>query len=121
MLNITGTHANFSVDDIKTAMDFYQGLGFAVKKEVPGGILFESPAGTRVNIYEKDDHEPWDSTVLGIEVDDVVSAVKELNDMGIDMENIPGTDDDGIVKDGEFEAAWFKDPAGNWLCVNNLA
>ena len=121
MLGQNATHANFSVNDMAAAKAFYvDKLGFTVKKESPAGVMFESGAGTRVNLYEKADHKAWDSTVFGIEVSDVKGAVDELKTKGIEVEKIPGTDENGILSDPQMgDAAWFKDPAGNWICVSS--
>ncbi len=117
------THANFSVDNLERARSFYvDKLGFTPEKQDDYAIVLKSGAGSRVLIYQKSDHRPWDSTVLGIEVDDVKSAVRELGADGIQIEQIDGTDDDGIMAIPDMgEAAWFRDPAGNWICVSNLA
>ena len=122
MIGQNATHANFSVDDIEAAKSFYvDKLGFTVKHDSPAGVMFESGAGTRVNIYPKADHKAWDSTVFGIEVDDVKAAVEELKSKGVNVEKLDGTDENGIMSDPEMgDAAWFKDPAGNWICVSNM-
>ncbi len=73
-----------------------------------------------MNIYLKPDHSPWDSTVFGIEVSDVRSAVNELAESGVLVEKLEATDESGVMSDPEMgEAAWFKDPAGNWICVSS--
>lgn len=119
-MKITSTHANFSVNDLAKAKDFYTGLGFKVLHEHEGGLFLESPAGTHVEIYQKDDHKAWDSTVFGVEVDDVEGAVAELKEKGIKAEGVEGTDANGIAAKGEWKAAWIKDPAGNWVCFSNI-
>ena len=92
-------HASFSVDDISTAKSFYcDTLGFELVKEYADAqmILLEAGGGTKINIYQKDTHTPWDSTVLGIEVDDVGRAIEQLAVKGIAVENVEGTDESGI-------------------------
>lgn len=123
MLGQNATHANFSVDNIDVAKAFYvDKLGFTIKHESPAGVMLESGAGTRVNIYAKADHKPWDSTVFGIEVDDVKAAVDELKTQGISVEKVNGSDEDGIINDPSIgQATWFRDPAGNWICVSSKA
>jgi hypothetical protein len=75
-----------------------------------------------VFVYQKPDHQAWDSTVLGIEVDDVKAAVGELRASGISIEKLDGTDADGIMTIPDMgEAAWLRDPAGNWICVNSMS
>lgn len=121
MLGQNTTHANFSVDDMAAAKSFYvDKLGFSVKKESEHDMLLESGAGTRVNIYHKPDHKAWDSTVFGIEVADVRAAVAELNAIGVQVEKFDGSDDMGIMSDPELsDVTWFRDPAGNWICISN--
>lgn len=122
MLGQNYTHANFSVDDLEAAKTFYiNKLGFSLKRESAGDLMLESSKGTRVNVYYKADHEAWNSTVLGIEVDDVSDAIDELAAQGVAVEVFEGTDDEGIMADPEMgEAAWFKDPAGNWICISHI-
>ena len=123
MIGQNVTHANFSVDNLETAKTFYvEKLGFKVYREDEGNLMLESGSGTKVNIYAKPDHKAWDSTVLGIEVSDVRSAIKELADIGVQVVKFDFTDEDGIMKDPNMgEAAWFTDPAGNWVCVSSEA
>ena len=123
MLGQNYTHANFSVDDLAVAKNFYVGvLGFAFKRETKYDMMLESGSGTRTSVYYKPDHKAWDSTVLGIEVDDVRAAIGELNNKEVQVEKFDGTDDTGIMSDPEVgEAAWFKDPAGNWICISRAA
>jgi catechol 2,3-dioxygenase-like lactoylglutathione lyase family enzyme len=114
MLGQNLTHANFSVDDLATAKSFYiDKLGFTAEKQDEYGIVLRSGAGTRVFVYQKPDHQAWDSTVLGVEVDDVKAAVGELRASGISIEKLDGTDDDGIMTIPDMgEAAWFRDLQG---------
>lgn len=123
MIGQNVTHANFSVDSIEVAKDFYVNkLGFRVVGDDGYGLMLESGAGGRIFIYPKEDHKAWDSTVLGIEVPDIKATVDELKSAGIVMEKMPMTDDMGIMSDPNMgEAAWFKDPAGNWICINSMS
>ena len=122
MIGQKRTHANFSVNDLEAAKNFYVGkLGFNVKFEMEGMLLLESGAGTLVGVYYKPDHKPWDSTVMGVEVDDVRQAVGELGSLGINVEKIEGTDESGVMSDPQMgDAAWFRDPAGNWICLEKF-
>jgi catechol 2,3-dioxygenase-like lactoylglutathione lyase family enzyme len=122
MLGQHRAHANFSVDDLGAARAFYvDKLGFGLEKEDENAILLRDGAGAHVVVYLKPDHRPWDSTVLGVEVDDVKAAVDELTASGVQIEKLDGTDEDGIMHIPQMgEAAWFKDPAGNWICVDHM-
>jgi catechol 2,3-dioxygenase-like lactoylglutathione lyase family enzyme len=114
------TQANFSVDDLETAKKFYcDTLGFTVVRESEGDVTVKSGAGTMINFYHKPDHQAWNATVLGIDVDDVRQAVTELKEKGVSVEKVEGTDDDGVASMPEMgDAAWLKDPAGNWVCIH---
>ncbi|MES2876067.1 MAG: VOC family protein [Patescibacteria group bacterium] len=120
MIHITSTHANFSVNDIEAAKDFYVNkLGLRLYKERKDNIVLQSTSESKVNIYLKEDHAPWNSTVLGIEVDDLESALTDLAESGVTVEKVPGTDDKGIMHDTDTgDVAWCKDPAGNWVCIS---
>jgi catechol 2,3-dioxygenase-like lactoylglutathione lyase family enzyme len=122
MLGQHRAHANFSVDDLAVARAFYvDTLGFGVDHEDDNALLLRDGAGGHVVVYHKPDHRPWDSTVLGVEVDDVKAAVDELAAAGVSVEKLDGTDDDGIMHIPDMgEAAWFKDPAGNWICIDHM-
>lgn len=121
MLGQHRAHANFSVDDLAAAKAFYvDKLGFGLENQDDNALLLNG-GGMHVVVYHKPDHRPWDSTVLGVEVDDVKAAVDELTASGVQIEKLDGTDDDGIMHIPEMgEAAWFKDPAGNWICVDHM-
>jgi catechol-2,3-dioxygenase len=115
-------HANFSVDDLDTAKNFYsEKLGLKLVRENQGEITLEAGSGTRVNIYKKSDHQAGNVTVLGIETEDVWEAVANLKNVGVEVEKLEGTDNDGVMSHpGWGEAAWFKDPAGNWVCISRI-
>ncbi len=123
MIGQNATHANFSVDDMNAAKAFYvDKLGFTIRRETSYYVVFESAAGTRFNVYAKADHKAWDSTVFGIEVPDVKDAVDELKAQGITVEKVDGTDENGIMSDPDMgDAAWFRDPAGNWICIDSYS
>lgn len=123
MLGTNTIHANFSVDDLTTAKDFYKNkLGFNVKRENDIELILEGGKDTRINIYKKSDHKPWNSTVLGIEVEDVDEAADDLKKSNVKVEKLKNTDDKGIMRDEKMgEALWFRDPAGNWICVSHSA
>jgi catechol 2,3-dioxygenase-like lactoylglutathione lyase family enzyme len=122
MLGTNPIHANFSVNDLSAARDFYSDkLGFKVIRENDNELVLEGGKGTKINIYPKKDHKPWDSTVLGIEVDDIEKTVEDLKSLGIKIEVFPYTNERGIMSDPDMgEAAWFKDPAGNWVCIEHM-
>jgi catechol 2,3-dioxygenase-like lactoylglutathione lyase family enzyme len=113
--------SSFSVNDLKQAKEFYgQTLGLDVSESAEGLELRNK--GTTVFLYPKPNHTPASFTVLNFPVDDIETAVEELETMGIRLEHydLPDikTDERGIFRgDPGPQIAWFKDPAGNILSV----
>lgn len=113
--------SSFSVNDLKQAKEFYgQTLGLDVSETAEGLELRNK--GTSVFLYPKPNHTPASFTVLNFPVDDIETAVEELESMGIRLEryDLPDikTDERGIFRGHPGpQIAWFKDPAGNILSV----
>ena len=113
--------SGFSVDDIEAAQVFYgETLGLDVEKNEMGVLTLKLNGGNNVLLYPKDDHEAATFTVLNFPVDDIDTAVAELNSLGIEFEQYDHlkTDANGISREsGGPPIAWFKDPAGNIISV----
>ncbi|MBA3568678.1 MAG: VOC family protein [Pyrinomonadaceae bacterium] len=124
MLKESKAFSSFSVDDLKTAKEFYgQKLGLEVS-ETNEGLGLQVTGGGEIFIYPKANHIPATFTVLNFSVDDIDQAVDELGGRGVQFESYEGemkTDKKGIFRGaarGEGpNIAWFKDPAGNILSV----
>ncbi|MCA1573376.1 MAG: VOC family protein [Acidobacteria bacterium] len=124
MLKESKAFSSFSVDDLKTAKEFYgQKLGLEVS-ETNEGLGLQVTGGGEIFIYPKANHTPATFTVLNFPVDDIEQAVDELGRCGVQFESYEGemkTDKKGIFRGaarGEGpNIAWFKDPAGNILSV----
>lgn len=113
--------SSFSVNDLNRAKEFYgQTLGLDVKENAEGLEL--RTGGQSVFLYPKPNHTPASFTVLNFPVDNIETAVEELESLGIRLEHydLPDmkTDARGIFRgDPGPQIAWFKDPAGNILSV----
>lgn len=121
MFTTSGAFSGFSVDDIEAAKTFYgETLGLTVSTNEMGFLELHLDSGARILVYSKPNHEPASFTILNFEVDDVESAVDELNTRGIVTDiygsAMPG-DAKGIVRGSSPDIAWFRDPAGNVLSV----
>jgi predicted enzyme related to lactoylglutathione lyase len=122
MFTSSKAFGGFSVDDISRAKQFYgDTLGLKISDDDMGFINLHLESGGTVMVYPKDNHVPATFTILNFAVDDVVSAVDDLNARGIttkiyDDDDLP-TDEKGISRGDGPEIAWFKDPAGNVLSV----
>jgi len=121
MFKDTPAFSGFSVNDQAAAQKFYrETLGLQVEDNGMG--LFIRLNGSRLFIYQKDNHTPATFTILNFEVDDIDKAVAELQAKGVTFEQYEGmTGDDGIARGIAAkmgpDIAWFKDPAGNILAV----
>lgn len=113
--------ASFSVNDLKRAKEFYgQTLGIDCSETKEGLEL--RTRGQSVFLYPKPNHTPASFTVLNFPVDNIETAVQELQDLGVKLEryDLPDikTDERGIFRGHPGPPiAWFKDPAGNILSV----
>ena len=120
MFTPNGAFSGFSINDLDAAKKFYgETLGLAVRENAMGFLNLELASGATVLAYVKPDHEPASFTIMNFEVDDVESAVDDLNARGVVTkiyDNIPD-DDKGIMRGNGPDIAWFKDPAGNVLSV----
>lgn len=123
MFKDTPAFSSFSVDDLKKAKQFYaEKLGLTVK-ETPEGLELHLAGGAAVFIYQSDDYNAPEHTVLNFLVSDIEKAIEELGKRGIRMEqyDLPGikTDKKGIFRGemGPKAIAWFKDPADHILSV----
>lgn len=110
--------------DLQRSKEFYAGkLGLAIIKESAGGVLFGAGDNTKLYVYKRGPSKA-DHTLASFNVKDLEETIAELLEAGIVFEqyNFPGlkTDEKGIAiskEEGE-KAAWFKDPDGNILAVN---
>jgi predicted enzyme related to lactoylglutathione lyase len=113
--------SSFSVSDLKRAKEFYgQTLGIDCSESAEGLEL--RTGENSVFLYPKPNHTPASFTVLNFPVDDIDTAVQELEALGVKLEHydLPDmkTDARGIFRGHPGpQIAWFKDPAGNILSV----
>jgi predicted lactoylglutathione lyase len=116
--------ATIAVKDLGAAKKFYlQTLGFAPVGDEEMGVLTLKSGNSVIVVYEskfagtnKATSATWG---VGNEMD---SIVKTLQQKGVAFEHydMPGGKREGDVHTfGDFKAAWFKDPDGNILHINN--
>ena len=125
MLADKNAMATIAVKDMAAAKAFYEGK-LRLKKgatDTPGVITYRS-GNTTVVVYQsefagtnKATSATWS---LGSEFD---AVLKTLKDAGVTFEHydLPGGKHEGDAHVfGDFKGAWFKDPDGNILHVNNM-
>jgi catechol 2,3-dioxygenase-like lactoylglutathione lyase family enzyme len=116
--------ATIAVKDLAAAKNFYvQKLGFSPTGTEGASVVTLRSGNSTVVIYEsqfagtnKATSATWG---VGNEMDSIVGSLKKE---GVPFEHYdtPGLRREGDVHvAGEFKAAWFKDPDGNILHINN--
>lgn len=126
MLNTLETYAVLPAKDLQRAKKFYQEtLGMEPVEERDFGLVYRTPSGARILIYETQFAGTAQNTAIGFETSDLATEVAALRARGVQFEeyDMPGlTTEDGIVTmdDGE-SAAWFKDTEGNIIALSQTA
>ena len=128
MFDSSKAYSGFAVDDLEKAREFYgETLGVKVSQVAEGLplIQLELAGGERPTlVYQKDEVQPANYTILNFPVDDVDAAVDALAERGVSFDRYEGfnQDEKGIAhpeEEGQGPSiAWFKDPAGNILAVH---
>ncbi len=114
-----------AVKDMGTAKKFYgDTLGLKFMEEDPGGAMYKS-GSSRVFVYPSQYAGSDKSTHGGWTVDDIEATVEELQGKDVKFEeydNLPETKREGAIHTmGKLKMAWFKDPDGNILVLDNGA
>jgi len=124
MLSKTDVQPMLPVKDMSRAERFYEQV-LELKKvgSMPGAASVYQSGSTRLCVYRSDFAGTNRGTAALWEVKDVDKTVKELRDKGVTFEHydrMPGMTLEGDVhRAGEMRVAWFKDPDGNILSVQN--
>ena len=123
MLGDANVTATIAVKDIEQAKKFYgDTLGLKLDKESPGGVSYTSGA-TKLFVYPSQYAGTNQATSASWTVQDVESVVQSLKGKGVPFEqydNLPGVTRNGDIHVmGQLKAAWFKDPDGNILALDN--
>lgn len=113
------------VSSVDRAVEFYEGvLGFNVvarRDDLPQNREAEFSAGEGGLVtYESVAAGQSRGTLAGFRVDDIDDAVTTLRERGVTFEEYDMPDlktENGIASVGDVRAAWFKDPDGNILAV----
>jgi catechol 2,3-dioxygenase-like lactoylglutathione lyase family enzyme len=116
------SHAAIAVSDVDRAKKFYEGtLGLTVAEEAPDGVRYEA-GGTWFLVYPSGFAGTNQATAMAFEVADIEATVNDLSGRGVTFEqyDLPElkTDERGIVEIEGSRAAWFKDPDGNILAID---
>src|SRR3989454_4846332 len=115
------TAAALPAQDMERAKAFYRDkLGLTPTQEDPGGVMYWLAEGTGFGVFPSSGKPSGTHTQMGIEVEDVEGAVKDLQAKGVKFEeyDTPGLKTvNGIADLGGNKVAWFKDSEGNLILV----
>jgi len=120
-----GTLTGFiATTDYEKARTFYvDQLGFEFISHDQFALVVRA-GGNKIRIAKVPDFTPFPGTVLGWEVPDVKQVVLWLMERGVSTEKYPFVEDKELgiwtAPSGDH-VAWFKDPDGNVLSVNDHA
>lgn len=108
----------------KEAKVFYKDtLGFELLSEDNFALEFNAN-GTLLRVTIVPKFTPQTFTILGWNVDDIASTIKQLNSKNIFCERYDYFEQDPLgiwVSPSGAKVAWFKDPDGNVLSLTELA
>lgn len=111
-----------AVKDAAEAREFYEGaLGLTRLDSSPTVTRYQSGVSTLV-VYESQTAGTNEATTAVWTIKDLERTVAGLKAHGVEFvhyDDVPGlTRHDDIHDNGVFKTAWFKDPSGNILEVN---
>jgi catechol 2,3-dioxygenase-like lactoylglutathione lyase family enzyme len=124
MLGTKDAMATIAVKDIAAAKRFYGGtLGFQQTGMEGGGVAIYRSGASKIVVYQSDFAGTNKATSatwgVGGDFDQIVRTLKQAG-VAFEHYDVPGLQRSGDVHTaGNFKAAWFKDPDGNILHVNN--
>jgi catechol 2,3-dioxygenase-like lactoylglutathione lyase family enzyme len=130
LLKETTIAPSIPVTDIKRARTFYEdtlGLQVIAEDSAPS-LLLEASWGSMLYLYQRGPSKA-DHTLAGFQVHNLESIMDQLKAKGVKFEEYDMPDmglktQNGIAtfKGGIFEkGAWFKDPDGNILSLNQMS
>jgi predicted enzyme related to lactoylglutathione lyase len=120
MFRDTKAFSGFSVNNLQKAKDFYQNILGLDVSEINGVLQLNISGGNGIVVYPKPNHSPATFTILNFPVDNIETAVEQLNKRGVHFLQYEGaikTNEKGISHAGGINIAWFQDPAGNILSI----
>lgn len=112
------------VESLKRAKDFYLSKLGLKEVEAPSDkeAILEAGSGTRIGLYEGEKSKA-EHTVACFRVSNIEDKIKELEMQGVvfDDYDFPDLKTVGhIATQGNLKAAWFKDPEGNYIGLNQV-
>ncbi|PXA99177.1 glyoxalase [Nostoc sp. 3335mG] len=122
MLKDKDSAAIVAVRDIERAKAFYRDVLELDIAEENGDVVEFRTGATALVVYVSEfaGTNKANAVVWGVG-DEIDAIVARLREKGVTFERFEGMDyADGIHRDGRYAMAWFKDPDGNFLHLNNM-
>lgn len=124
MLKDRDAMATVAVTDLATAKDFYGGtLGLEAAGGGMDSVVTYRSGGSTIVVYQSEFAGTNRATSVTWGVgDELDRIVQRLTDAGVAFEHyddMPGQREGNVHVMGGFRAAWFTDPDGNILHINN--
>lgn len=124
MLDRATTVAFVGAADLDRSHAFYGGvLGLEVVERTPFADVYDA-GGTPLRVTRVGEPAVAGYTVLGWIVSDIAGAMASLEQRGVTFERYPGVEQDehGVwTAAGGSRIAWFRDPDGNILSLEESA
>jgi catechol 2,3-dioxygenase-like lactoylglutathione lyase family enzyme len=121
MLETAKLAAFVATADPEKAKEFYQNtLGLRMVSDEEYALVFDAN-GTTLRIQKTGLFEPHQFTSLGWHVENIEAEVAALRERGVRFEQYPWmpAESEGIMTfPGGARVAWFKDPDGNLLSLD---
>lgn len=116
-----------AVTNLNQAKQFYENkVGLEHVETVPklNQALYKC-GNTYVCIHERPEAPKSPATVCSFEVEDVARNVERLRNNGIEFQDLDIPEmgiktKNGIASMGDFQTAWFTDPWGNILAIDDV-
>lgn len=125
MLSDAPVSAILPSENLVVSKDFYQNkLGLKlVPAPMEDPLMFEAGDKTILVVYYRPDGTKAEHTVAGFMVSDIEQKIEQLEDQGVEFEDYDLEDlktINHIMSYGDVKSAWFKDPDGNILALNQM-
>jgi catechol 2,3-dioxygenase-like lactoylglutathione lyase family enzyme len=122
MLGTAKLAAFVATANAEKSREFYENaLGLKFISDEFYALVFDAN-GMMLRIQKVQEVAAIPYTALGWHVADIRAAIEELSAKGVVFEKFPGLPQDelGIATFGEAQVAWFKDPDGNILSLDQF-
>jgi catechol 2,3-dioxygenase-like lactoylglutathione lyase family enzyme len=114
--------ATVAVSDMGRAKEFYEGkLGLTPLEGGPDMVsMYPCGGGSLLQVYVSEYSSGTKATVVSWTATDFDAVVTDLRSKGVAFETYEGMEhEDGVHVFGSHRVAWFKDPDGNVIGVDN--